>query len=202
MENKNNERDIFFFFSKDTGNLINKNFENSIENNNGNTGIKKFVFFDILNNNKINFLVEFKEKKLFLMTKVNYFGSSFFNNEVINPINIILSEFDPNILMINIIFFTTYTGNFDYYNEKNKDYDFIKEYASKFRLTNFNKFRLEDMFKDYINKLKNYEMNNINENDIEKNKEFVYEFLLPFYNEKEENNYLEIITDRENSIYQ
>lgn len=189
MKLKNNEREIFFHYNKETANLIKKKVESSIDK-----PLKRFVFFDILNKNKINFLGDFSQ--IFLMTKANNFGSTFLNDEVNNPLDIILSIFDTNLIMINIIFFTTYMGNFEYYDEKNKDFNFIKENASKFRLTNFNKFGLEDMFKDYFNKLKNCE-GNINENDIEKNKEFIYEFLLPYY---KENDNLEKITDKEIGI--
>ena len=96
--------------------------------------------------------------------------------------------------MINIIFYTCYSGDFTYYKQKNKDFDFIKANASKFRLTNFSKFTIEGLFKDYFNKLRNGVFDELGNEDIQNNFEFANEILLPFYRNSEK---IESIVDKE-----
>ncbi len=195
---------LFLLSNKDINKYINQKINQNKANNNifhiiseNEAFFKKFSFYDILTEKKYNFLVDMEEKKLFLLTKINYFGSAFFGNTVISsPNNLILSQIDPLMILINIIFYTTCLNNIDHYINRDFSDEFLKEKIKNFSITNFNSFIIDDLFSNYLLKIQNNPIykNNFNSNILCENKLFIESFLRDYFIDNETK--IEVITEK------
>lgn len=191
LQNINEE--YFIFSNKDTNKFLEDKINVYPNNNNlfcietENFSLKKFKFFDIITDNNFNLLADIKDKKLFLITKISNFGSSFFGNNCIsNPKNIIITAIDPLLFLINIVFYTTYQNNINHYRNKYFSCDYIYDNIKSFNVVDFKSFDINDLFTNYFEKLAQNDDFKNSSYIIDENKTFVNDFLKIYFLENSE----------------
>lgn len=161
----------------------------------------KYCFLDVISENKLNLLADIKNKKLFLVTKINYFGSAFYGNSSISsPNNVILSPIDPLIVLINIFFYTTCQNKIDHYRNRDFSEDFLKENAKNFSITDFTCASLDDIFSNYYLKLQNNSNIKKEVHQLYENKHFIENFLKVYFIENTEK--IDLIAEKSYSNFQ
>ncbi len=195
--------DIFIFTDTNTNKfLIEIIREGKNTNNCFNTSTEhepsfaKFSFLDPISENKYNLLADTKLKKLFLVTKINYFGSSFYGNlNISSPNNVILSPLDPLMILINIFFYTTCQNKIDHYRNQDFSEEFLKEEFKNFLITDFVSVSIDDLFFNYYMKLQNNVLfKKHTEDQLNQNKLFIESFLKVYLKENEQK--IELIAER------
>lgn len=173
---------------KNSNNIFNTTTENE-------PTFAKYSFLDPISENKFNLLADFRLKKLYLVTKINYFGSAFYgNSNISSPNNVFLSPIDPLMILINIFFYTTCQNKIDYYLNKDFSEEFIKVNFKNFVLTDFNSVSLDDLFTNYYLKLQNNSMFKKQADQLKHNKMFIDSFLKDYFEENEQK--IELIAER------
>lgn len=197
MSSKLNEKvdnKIFIFSDNNTNKfLIEKIKEGKSNNNifnvstdNGPT-LEKYCFLDSVSENKLNLLGDLKQKRLFLVTKINHFGSAFYGNSCISsPNNVILSPIDPLVILINIFFYTTCQNKIDQYWNKDFSDEYFKENFKSFSITDFTNVSIDDLFTNYCLKLENNSKLKKDYGQLNQNKRFIENFLRIYFKENEQ----------------
>jgi D-hexose-6-phosphate mutarotase len=140
-------------------------------------------------------LADIKNKKLFLVTKINYFGSAFYGNSNISSTNnVILSPIDPLMIFINIFFYTTCQNKIENYRNKEFSEDFLKENFKYFSITDFTTVSLGDMLTNYYLKLQNNSKIKKDLTQFDQNKLFVDSFLKVYLSDNEQK--IELIAEK------
>jgi len=174
--------------SKNSNNIFNTISENE-------PTFAKYCFFDVISENKLNLLADIKNKKLFLVTKINNFGSAFFgNSNISSPNNVILSPIDPLMIFINIFFYTTCQNKIENYRNKDFSEDFPQENFKDFSITDFTTVSLGDMLTNYYLKLQNNSKIKKDLTQFDQNKLFVDSFLKVYFSDNEQE--IELIAEK------
>ena len=155
----------------------------------------KFSFLDPISENKLNLLADIKVKKLYLVTKINYFGSAFYGNSCISsPNNIILSPIDPLMIFINIFFYSTCQNKIGNYRNEDFSEEFLRDNYKNFSITDFTSVSLDDLFTNFYLKLQNNPILKKHPDQLDQNKLFIENFLKVYFKENEQK--IELIAER------